>query len=415
MPTSQKLTFPGASGATLAARLDLPARPPSAYALFAHCFTCSKDVVAASRIARALAQHGIGVVRFDFTGLGSSDGDFAHTNFSSNIADLIAAADFMREELQAPAIMIGHSLGGAATLIAAGEVPECRAVATIGAPHDPAHVKHLLSAGLGEIEMSGEADVTIAGRSFTIKKQFIDDLDAQNLERHVSGLKRPLLILHSPIDETVSIDNARLIYEAARHPKSFVSLDSADHLLRNPRDSTYVASVLSAWSARYTEETVAESLPKQPPGCVLVQESGFGDFQQKVRVADHDVFHADEPESLGGNDTGPGPYDLVLAGLGACTSMTLRMYANHKEWPLERVSVKLRHEKRHREDAAEFDKAKKIDHIDRSIEIRGRELTDTQRQRLFEIADRCPVHRTLESKVVIETHASDLTPGDETP
>ncbi|MEL6760581.1 MAG: alpha/beta fold hydrolase [Myxococcota bacterium] len=414
MSTSQKLTFPGASGATLAARLDLPAGPPSAYALFAHCFTCSKDIVAASRIARALAEHGIAVVRFDFTGLGSSDGDFAHTNFSSNVADLIAAANFMREELKAPAIMIGHSLGGAATLIAATDVPECRAVATIGAPHDPAHVKHLLSSGLGEITTRGEADITIAGRSFKIKKQFIDDLDAQNLERHVSGLKRPLLLLHSPVDETVSIDNARLIYQAARHPKSFVSLDSADHLLRNPRDSKYVASVLSAWSTRYTSGTDTETLPPQPPGCVFVQESGFGDFQQNVRVANHDVFHADEPESLGGDDTGPSPYDLVLAGLGACTSITLRMYANHKQWPLERVSVKLRHEKRHREDAAEFNQATKIDHIDRRIGIHGAELTEEQRQRLLEIAERCPVHRTLESEVVIQTDADDLSPDDET-
>lgn len=400
---SEKLTFPGSTGAELAARLEVPSGPVRAYALFAHCFTCSKDVTAASRIAKALADHGIGVVRFDFTGLGSSDGDFAHTNFSSNVADLLAAAEFMRRELRAPALMIGHSLGGAATLVAAHDVPECQAVATIGAPHDPAHVKRLLVDDLDTIERDGTAQVSIAGRQFEIQKQFLDDLDAQNIDACIASLKRPLLIFHSPIDEVVGIDNARAIYEAARHPKSYVSLDMADHLLRKPADATYVAHVLTAWASRYVESDIEDLLPPQPEGCVVVRETDFGRFQQEIRVGEHVTMYADEPESVGGDDSGPGPYAFLLAALGACTSMTMRMYADHKKWPLERVTVRLRHEKKYVEDAEQHDAKAKIDHISRRIIIEGDDLDDTQRERLLEIADRCPVHRTLHAQVVVET------------
>ncbi|MEO0812887.1 MAG: alpha/beta fold hydrolase [Myxococcota bacterium] len=406
MNPSEKLTFPGANGAELAARLEHPARPVRGYALFAHCFTCSKDVVAASRISKALADQGFGVVRFDFTGLGNSQGDFAHTNFSSNVQDLLAAVRYMREHLEAPAIMIGHSLGGAATLMAAGDVPECRAVATIGAPHDPKHVEHLFSGSIDRIEEQGEAEVSIGGRAFKIQKQFIDDLRQHNVDERIGSLKRALLVFHSPVDELVSIDNARDIYLAAKHPKSFITLDQADHLLRNPADASYVASVLSAWAARYLDrDDRPDTLAPQENGTVVVRETDVGKFQQEIRVGAHVAMFSDEPESVGGNDTGPGPYDFLLAGLGACTSMTMRMYADHKKWPMERVTVSLRHEKKYVEDATQFDQPTKIDHIYRRIKIEGSDLDEKQRARLLEIADRCPVHRTLHSPVVVNTEA----------
>ncbi|MEM6531570.1 MAG: alpha/beta fold hydrolase [Myxococcota bacterium] len=404
MSHSEKITFTGTTGAELAGRLELPPGPPRAYALFAHCFTCSKDVVAATRISRGLAEHGVAVLRFDFTGLGNSEGDFAHTNFSSNIGDLLSAAEYMRSHLQAPSMMIGHSLGGAAVLVAAGEVPECEVVATVGAPCDPEHVTHLFSGDLADIEAQGEAEVTLAGRSFRIQKQFIEDLAAQNMRERIASLGKALLVFHSPIDETVSVDNARQIYDAAKHPKSFVSLDNADHLLRIPADAAYVADVLVAWAGRYIGEPVSAEISPQAPGEVAVMETGIGRFQNLVRVGDHGSFLADEPESIGGDNTGPGPYDFLLAGLGACTSMTLRMYAERKKWPLERVTVQLNHRKTWVRDAeaCEGDDKCRIDYIHKVIHIEG-ELDATQRARLLEIADKCPVHRTLHSPVLIET------------
>ncbi|MEL6547267.1 MAG: bifunctional alpha/beta hydrolase/OsmC family protein, partial [Myxococcota bacterium] len=337
---------------------------------------------------------------------GNSQGDFAHTNFSSNVQDLLAAVSYMREHLEAPAIMIGHSLGGAATLMAAGDVPECRAVATIGAPHDPKHVEHLFSGSIDRIEEQGEAEVSIGGRAFKIQKQFIDDLRQHNVDERIGSLKRALLVFHSPVDELVSIDNARDIYLAAKHPKSFITLDQADHLLRNPADASYVASVLSAWAARYLDrDDRPDTLAPQENGTVVVRETDVGKFQQEIRVGAHVAMFSDEPESVGGNDTGPGPYDFLLAGLGACTSMTMRMYADHKKWPMERVTVSLRHEKKYVEDATQFDQPTKIDHIDRRIKIEGSDLDEKQRARLLEIADRCPVHRTLHSPVVVNTEA----------
>lgn len=400
--------FPGALGTLLAARLDLPASTPLAFALFAHCFTCSKDTLAASRISAALTGRGFGVLRFDFTGLGGSEGDFANTNFSSNVADLIAAAAWLRDHHQAPKILIGHSLGGAAVLAAAAQIPAAVAIATIGAPFDPAHVRHLLQSAAAEIETAGEAEVALAGRKFRIKKQFLDDIGSHNSRGYIAGLRRALLIFHSPRDTTVDIENAAHIYAAARHPKSFVSLDNADHLLTRKEDAVYVASVLAAWAGRYLDAPVPQpqAVDNGETGAVVVTETREGKFTQTIRAGAHHL-RADEPVAVGGNDSGPSPYDLLLAALGTCTAMTLRMYADLKQLPLERVSVRLRHDKVHAQDCAECETREgKIDRIEREIELAGA-LDEAQRAKLMEIADKCPVHRTLHSEVWITTRLKD--------
>ncbi len=395
------IQFPGASGELLAARLDLPAQAPRAFALFAHCFTCSKDTLAAARISAALTQQGIGVLRFDFTGLGGSAGDFANTNFSSNVGDLIAAATWLSANHGAPKILIGHSLGGAAVLAAAGNIAEAVAVATIGAPFDPAHVAHLIGPATAEIEAAGEAEVILSGRKFRIKKQFLDDINSQQSSAYIAALKKALLVMHSPRDSTVSIDNATQIFVAAKHPKSFVSLDTADHLLSGKEDASYVAAVLAAWASRYLGAAPAVAVAAGD-GTVTVAETREGKFTQSIQIGAHQL-RADEPVAAGGGDTGPSPYDLLLAGLGACTAMTLRLYADQKQWPLDRVTVHLKHDKVHATDCAECEtKEGKIDRIDRNIEIEGA-LDDTQRARLLDIANKCPVHRTLHSEVWIPT------------
>jgi uncharacterized OsmC-like protein/alpha-beta hydrolase superfamily lysophospholipase len=404
--TSEKITFPGSQGHSLAARLERPVGEPRAYALFAHCFTCSKDIFAASRIAGELAGHGIAVLRFDFTGLGSSEGEFSNTNFSSNVGDLVAAARFLADNFQAPEILIGHSLGGAAVLAAAAKVPSAVAVATIGAPSDPAHVSHLFADARQEIECEGEAEVTLGGRQFRIQKQFVDDISENNLDDAIAGLKKALLVFHAPLDETVSIDNAGHIFQAAKHPKSFVSLDDADHLLSRRQDSRYVAAVLAAWAMRFIGDEPAENLISAA-GTVVVAENGIGRFSQSVSVNNHHQMYADEPESYGGNDSGPSPYDYLLAGLGACTAMTMRMYAERKKIPLEHVSVTLRHNKVHAEDCADCHATTgKVDRIEREIEIVG-DLDEATRNRLLEIADKCPVHRTLHSEVLVTSRLVD--------
>lgn len=402
----EKLMFSNANGEQLAALLEQPSFGPTAYALFAHCFTCSKDIAAASRISRALAEKGIGVVRFDFTGLGNSEGDFANTNFSSNIADLISATEHMRDSLAAPAILIGHSLGGAAVLAAASKIPEAKAVVTIGAPADPAHVRHLFDTKLEEIEAQGHATISLAGRKFTITKQFLEDIATQRLSAQLGKLHKALLIFHAPRDEIVDIDNARLIFTAAKHPKSFISLDNADHLLNRKQDSQYVADTIAAWASRYIpvaeqskETEVRGALGR---GEVLVRETDRK-FGQEVYTDTHRLL-ADEPVRNGGQDSGPDPYELLLAGLGSCTSMTLRMYANLKKLPLERVTVKLFHHKIHAQDCEDCQTREgKIDRIERELLLEGEQLTGEQRQRLLEIANKCPVHRTLRSEIDIST------------
>ena len=399
-----RIMFPGSLGAQLAARLDLPSGKPTAYALFAHCFTCSKETLAASRIGAALTARGIAVLRFDFTGLGGSGGDFANTNFSSSVSDLVAAAAWMREHHEAPKLLIGHSLGGAAILAAASEIPEATAVATIGAPFEPAHVKGLLARALPEIEAEGEAEVELAGRKFRIRKQFLDDIGSRNNRDSIANLGKALMIFHSPRDTTVSIDNAAQIFMAAKHPKSFVSLDDADHLLARREDAAYVAAILSAWAGRYIGEPAIEAppMPAGVPGIVSVTETREGKFTQEVRVGKHRL-PADEPVGSGGTDTGLSPYDFLLAGLGACTSMTIRMYADLKQIPLDNVTVRLKHDKVHAQDCAECEtKEGKIDRIDREIELTGK-LDDAQRAKLLDIANKCPVHRTLHSEIWIPT------------
>jgi putative redox protein len=404
----QKITFAGANGAQLAARLDLPLGEVRAYAIFAHCFTCSKDTKAATYVSAALAEQGIAMLRFDFTGLGGSGGDFANTNFSSNVADLVAAADYLREKHGAPEILIGHSLGGAAVLAAAPRIADARAVATINAPFDPSHVLHMMAATRAEIESAGEAEVTLGGRLFHIKKQFIEDIEQHRLAEGIKRMKKALLVMHSPLDSTVNIDNAAQIFLAARHPKSFVSLDGADHLLSRRDDAVYAGSVLAAWAARYIARPLsgAADLPRAAPGEVIVAEAGTGKFEQTISAGRHRL-RADEPVAAGGDDRGPSPYDLLLAALGACTSMTLRMYATQKQWPLAGVAVKLTHSKVHAQDCAECDtRAGKIDRIERQISIQG-DLDAAQRERLLQIADKCPVHRTLTSEVQIVTRLAE--------
>lgn len=402
---SQRITFPSAEGHALAANLELPAGPPRAYALFAHCFTCSKASRAATTVARSLAGHGIAVLRFDFTGLGSSEGDFANTGFTTNVEDLVAAADFLRDSFEAPKILIGHSLGGAAVLRAADRVAEAVAVATIGAPSDPHHVKHLFEDGLDEIEAEGSAEIDIGGRPVRIGAKFVKDIAGQPMREAIHDLNRALIVFHAPLDQIVGIENAAEIFLAAKHPKSFVSLDNADHLLTRREDGEYAAAVLSAWATRYMDEfDVAKPAP--PPGLTRVSEAGTGKFTQDVWSDGHHLV-ADEPEAYGGDDTGPTPYGLLLAGLGACTTMTMRMYAERKGWPVDNLSVDLMHEKIHAKDCDDCEtKDGKIDHIERVITITG-DLDDEQHTRLMEIADKCPIHRTLHAEIKIDTRAAD--------
>jgi putative redox protein len=407
MPT-EKFQFASENGHQLAAALDLPEGQPVAYALFAHCFTCGKDVLAARRIAAALTAKGIATLRFDFTGLGSSEGDFANSTFSSNVADLVRAANHLRETKKAPAILIGHSLGGAAILAAAGQVPEAKAVVTIAAPSDPAHVTGLFKDHVENIRAQGQAQVSLAGRPFTIKREFLDDVAENPLMEKIAQLRKALLVMHSPTDGTVGIDNATRIFVTAKHPKSFVSLSGADHLLSDRRDSTYVADMIAAWATRYvdlaTTERAVETVDK--PRQVTVRETRNSKFQNTVTIGPHHLL-ADEPASAGGDDTGPSPYDFVLAGLGACKSMTMRLYAERKSFPLERTTVTLNHSKIHAEDCAECEtKEGLLDQIDVAIGLEG-PLDADQRKRILEIADRCPVHRTLTSEIRIVTRAAD--------
>lgn len=399
---TERLEFTGFDGSTLAARLDLPVGKPAAYALFAHCFTCSKDIPAARRIAQRLASLGIAVLRFDFTGLGHSGGEFANTDFSSNIQDLLQAVEFLRDQYEAPQLLIGHSLGGAAILAAAGSVPEAKAVVTIGAPAEPEHVLHNISDHIDEIFIEGEAEVLLAGRPFTIKEQFIEDICGKTLTDAVSNLKKAVLVMHAPLDETVELENAAKLFQMAKHPKSFITLDSADHLLSRIEDAEYAAEMISAWVQRYIDVTLLPKLMDAPEGITRVNEADANSFTQDISAAGHHLI-ADEPAGYGGSYLGPTPYQLVAAGLGACTSMTIRMYARQKKLPLEHVQVDVSHNKVHAEDCESCSQnGGKIDRFERRITLTG-DLTDEQRKRLLEIADRCPVHRTLEGDIEIKT------------
>jgi putative redox protein len=399
----EKVRFTNQRGEQLAARLDRPTEErPDAYALFAHCFTCSKDLKAVGAISRALNRQNIAVLRFDFTGLGESEGDFSDTNFSSNVGDLVAAADFLEEHYEAPRILVGHSLGGAAVLQAAHRIPSAEAVSTIAAPYDPEHVTRLMDDALEDIKSSGEAHVTLAGRSFTIRKQFLEDLAATKMEETIRTLDRALLIFHSPVDRTVGVENAARIFEAARHPKSFVSLDDADHLLGTTADAEYVGVVLGAWARKYVDLDAGDERPSEGQVVTHTEET----YRTEIAAGRHPLV-ADEPESVGGTDAGPTPYDYLLAALGSCTGMTLRMYADRKDWPLDEATVRLSHEKVHAEDCDHCDTDDgKVDRIVREIELTG-DLSPDQRERLLEIANKCPVHRTLHSEIDVQSSLRD--------
>jgi len=392
----------------LVGRIELPTdRHPHNYALFAHCFTCNKNLIAVKNISKSLTSRGFAVLRFDFTGLGESEGDFADTNFSANVEDLVAAAEYLRENHKAPSLLIGHSLGGAAVIFAGHRLDYVRAVATIGAPSDPEHVTHLLRSSLEEIERDGEAVVNLSGRDFRIKKHFLEDLRNHSLASTLKRLRKPLLILHSPQDEIVGIKNAETLYHSAQHPKSFVSLDGADHLLMRTEDSLYTGSVIASWAERY--------LPlAEPPQAILKTSEQVigsldseGGFSTPLRIGRHYLM-ADEPESYGGNDFGPSPYELLSAGLTACTVMTLQLYARRKGWPLEHVEAHTSHDKIHVEDCEQNERPEaKIDTFRISLNIEG-DLTEEQTKRLMEIAHRCPVHRTLTSPSRIEVRLLGL-------
>jgi uncharacterized OsmC-like protein/pimeloyl-ACP methyl ester carboxylesterase len=377
---------------------------PAAFALFAHCFTCTKNLSAIRNISNALTNNSIAVLRFDFTGLGESEGDFADTNFSSNIGDLIAAAEFLEEEYKVPQILIGHSLGGAAVLRAAFKLNKAKAVIVIGAPFDPVHIKNLLRDDLNTIEDKGKAKVSIGGRPFEIKKQFLDDILSNKSEVEIEKLGKALLILHSPQDNIVGIDNAAKIYKAAKHPKSFVTLDGADHLLSSKEDSIYAGEIISTWVKKYIKYPKADPLTSEKRVVVRVGESGY---TTEVKAGNH-PFLSDEPESAGGNDLGPTPYDLLAAALGACTAMTLRMYADRKKLDLQEIKIHLQHSKTHADDCSDCENpSSKLDQIERVIELEGN-LTAENKQRLLEIADKCPVHRTLVSDIKINTSLKAL-------
>lgn len=402
--------FKNPQGESLSGLLEMPSGVIKSYALFAHCFTCSKDNLAAARIARALADLGIAVLRFDFTGLGDSKGDFSNTNFSSNLQDLLAAAHYLEQHYAAPTLLIGHSLGGSAALAVAQDLAAVKAVITIGAPATAAHVKHLFADSVHALMDKQTVQVELGGRSFNIQRQFIDDLEKYNSVAHIKALRKALLIFHSPLDQVVSIDEAARIYTAAKHPKSFVSLDQADHLLSNPEDSRYVAEVLSAWAGRYlkTDRMPAKKEDAEmqivEPGSVIVRERDKK-FTREILAGHHHLI-SDEPVAMGGADLGLNPYELLLAALGSCTSMTLRMYANHKQIDLQDIQVKLHHTRIHAEDCAACEaQAPFIDRITRSIQLTG-DLNDQQRTRLLEIANQCPVHKTLRNQIDIKTRLS---------
>jgi uncharacterized OsmC-like protein/alpha/beta superfamily hydrolase len=398
----QKFEIPGVGGHKLAALLDLPLDgKPAAYALFAHCFTCSKDLRAVYHISRALTRERIAVLRFDFTGLGESGGDFADTSFLSNVEDLVATAEFLDSRFEGPKLLIGHSLGGAAVLQAASAIPSSKAVVTIAAPADPRHVSRTLGPATATIAAKGEAEVNISGRTFILRKKFLDDLGKIDPETTIRNLNRALLVMHSPTDDTVGIENASRIFQSARHPKSFVSLNQADHLLSNIADSRYAGAVIAAWAKRYIASPVEKAV-SPPQDNRIAARTGPGGFLTEIQVNRHSLI-ADEPTAVGGTDQGPTPFDLLVAALGACTSMTLRMYADRKNWPLEAATVRLKHEKIHASDceSCEIEEGM-LDRIEREIEIEGA-LDEEQKQRLLQIADRCPVHRTLTSEVEIKT------------
>ncbi|SDI94518.1 bifunctional alpha/beta hydrolase/OsmC family protein [Aliiruegeria lutimaris] len=397
----ERFTFVGAQGHPLAARLDRPEGAHLATAVFAHCFSCSKDIAAARRISQRLAMMGIAVLRFDFTGLGHSEGEFQNTTFTSNVGDIEAAAAHLAELGMAPSLMIGHSLGGAAILKAAGRIDSVKAVATLAAPFDPGHVTHNFRDALPRIAADGAAEVDLGGRPFRIGQDFVLDAIETDLTREIASLRRALLVMHAPLDDVVSIDNATAIFTSARHPKSFVTLDDADHLLSRAEDAEYAAEVIAAWAGRYLDLRAPAPPPGAPEGVVRSSEADPAGFLQDINAGAHHYIQADEPAAYGGTDRGMSPYGLLSAALASCTSMTIRMYARRKGWPLEHVSVEVTHDKVHAQDS-DLTGPNRIDRFERRVRLDGA-LDAEQRARLMDIANRCPVHKTLEAGAKVVT------------
>ncbi|SFN39338.1 putative redox protein [Bizionia echini] len=400
---STKLEIQNKKGLTLQAYLELPAnQKPSYYAIFAHCFTCTSTLSAVKNISRALTNHGFGVVRFDFTGLGKSEGNFSDSHFSANVADLLAVNSFLNENYKAPSLFVGHSLGGAAVITAASKLDNIKAVATIGAPATVGHVTKLFSHSLDEVKAKGDVEVNIGGRPFKINQEFIDDFSKTDLPEITKNLRKPLLIMHAPFDAIVGIDNAEKLYRNAHHPKSFISLDGADHLLSNSRDSLYVGNMIGNWVQRYFDPK--ENIMLDTEGEQLVAHLNLKEdnFTTTIQTKKHYLI-ADEPESVGGNDFGPSPYDYLSTGLAACTVMTLKLYAERKKWDLQEVFAYITYSKKHSNDLMlDIEKPKRMDHLQKRLKFVG-DLDEDQKNRLKEIASKCPVHKTLQNEVIIET------------
>ena len=402
----QNVRFTTDEGHQLSGILDSPDGQPGAFGLFALCFTCSKNLKAVVNISKSLNDAGIAVLRFDFTGLGESGGEFADSNFSSNVADLLAAVAYMEENYQAPSILIGHSLGGTAILQAAADIPSAVAVVTIGSPSRPSHITAMLENDRAEIESTGEATVQLGGRPFVVKKQFLDDLERHGLPESISRLRKALLVMHAPLDDIVTVENASELFLHAKHPKSFVSLDKADHLLTREEDSRYVGHVLAAWASRYLPAADQATDALGSDGVETVARTYATGFETDIISGGHALI-ADESASYGGTDKGPSPYDLLSAALASCTTMTLRMYARHKKLDLQSSTVRVKHSKIHAQDCEDCESANgKIDEFQRELTVEGN-LTVEQWQRLLEIADKCPVHRTLHSEVKVRTTLVD--------
>lgn len=402
---SQTIKFSNSEGTELSGKLEMPVDgKPSYYAIFAHCFTCSKDLKAVRNITLALAQKGFGVLRFDFTGLGQSAGDFADTNFTSNVNDIASAAAYLEEHFEAPSLLIGHSFGGTAVLMAGSQLDSVKAIATVGAPCEPEHVLHLLKEDIHKIREEGKATVKLAGRNFDIKSQFVEDLENQGMTKILKEMRgKALLVMHSPQDDTVEVQNARNIYESAHHPKSFISLDGADHLLTKSEDSVYVGNIVAGWVQRYLPPVEREKLSSDAQVLAKLDE---GPFLTEILAGNHHLI-ADEPKNIGGSDLGPSPYELLTSGLGACTAMTIKMYVDRKGWPLEEVKVHLNYDNNYVEDCMNCEtEDRKIGRFERVVEVKG-DLDEKQKARILAIANKCPVHKTLEQGVTIDTRLAD--------
>lgn len=398
-----KLNIQNSKRHKLQAYLELPAnQKPNQYAIFAHCFTCSSTLSAVKNISRALTHHGFGVVRFDFTGLGRSEGEFAESHFSANVDDLLAVSHYVETNYEAPTLLVGHSLGGAAVIVAASKLDSIKAVVTIGAPATVNHVTHLFSHGIEEVKEKGEVEINIGGRPFKINQEFVEDFSKTNLPEITKNLRKPLLIMHAPFDQIVGIENAHKLYHDAHHPKSFVSLDQADHLLSNNRDSGYAGHVIGAWVQRYFEPRENQMLDSKGEQLVAHLNLKEDNFTTNIQTKKHSLI-ADEPGSVGGDDFGPSPYDYLSAGLAACTVMTLKLYAERKGWDLQEVFVYVTYSKKHSDDLMlDVEKPTRLDHLQKQLEFVGN-LDEKQKQRLKEIASKCPLHKTLQSDVIINT------------